>query len=159
MTEITVRKIHPEEIAEAMAILRKWNMAPREATPENPNPERTSLIQEHTFVALENGKIVGVASYLILSEEEAETASLAVDPSCKGKGIGYLLQMARLKEMKQRGFTRVHTETDRPETIQWYVEKFGYKIVGTNPKKHEFSLKDVDHWTVLKLNLSELPDL
>jgi N-acetylglutamate synthase-like GNAT family acetyltransferase len=156
MNDITIRKINPGELPQAMAILEKWNMAPRAATAETPNPERESLILEHTFVALDAGKIVGVCSYLILSEEEAETASLAVDPECKGKGVGFQLQVARLKEMKQRGFRRVHTETDRPETIRWYIEKFGYKVVGTNPKKHDFSLKDVGFWTVLKLDLSTL---
>jgi len=153
MEKIEIRKIKTGEIETAMAILEKWNMAPRAATAENPNPERESLLPEHTFVALDDKKIVGVCSFLILSHEEAETASLAVDPAYKGKGIGYALQIARLKEMKVRGFTRVHTETDRQETISWYIKKFGYKVVGTNPKKHDFSLHDVDHWTILKLDL------
>lgn len=153
MGNLIIRKIEGDEIGSAMKILEKWNMAPRKATSENPHPERDSLIQENTFVALMGKKIVGVCSYLILSEEETETASLAVDPKFKGKGIGYALQLARLKEMKERGFKRVHTETDRPETIDWYIRKFGYKVVGTNPKKHDFSLKDVDRWTVLSLDL------
>ena len=41
----------------------------------------------------------------------------------------------------------------RPETIRWYVERFGYRIVGSNPKKHDFSLPGVDSWTVLELDL------
>ena len=156
MKNIKIRKIEDSEIDAAMAILEKWNMAPRGTSPEVPNPERESLIKEHTFIALEKKKIIGVCSYLILSEEEAETASLAVDPSFKGKGIGFALQVARLKELKKRGFKRVHTETDRPETINWYIKKFGCKIVGTNPKKHDFSLPDVDLWTVLKLDLENI---
>jgi N-acetylglutamate synthase-like GNAT family acetyltransferase len=155
MHDIKIRKFIPDDLPVVNAILEKWNMAPRAATADVPNPERESLIPEHTFVALDEGKIVGVCSYLILSKDEAETASLAVSPECKGKGVGYKLQLARLKEMKERGFKRVHTETDRPETIQWYIDKFGYKKVGTNPKKHTFSLPDVDFWTVLKLNLTE----
>jgi hypothetical protein len=63
------------------------------------------------------------------------------------------LQSARLDEMRRRGIRRVRTEADRPETIRWYVEMFGYRIVGTNPKKHAFSLEDVDFWTVLELDL------
>ncbi|MFW5804020.1 MAG: GNAT family N-acetyltransferase [bacterium] len=156
MGNLIIRKIKGDEIESAMKILEKWNMAPRKATSENPYPERDSLIQENTFVALMGEEIVGVCSYLILSEEETETASLAVDPKYKGKGIGYALQLARLKEMKERSFKRVHTETDRPETIDWYIRKFGYKVVGTNPKKHDFSLKNVDHWTVLKLDLENI---
>lgn len=76
-----------------------------------------------------------------------------MDPAYKGKGIGYRLQMARIEEMKSRGFQTLRTETDRPETIHWYIEKFGYRKVGVNPKKHEFSLPEVDYWTVLELDL------
>ncbi|MCK5539108.1 MAG: GNAT family N-acetyltransferase [Bacteroidales bacterium] len=156
MENFKIRKIEKSEVKAAMAILEKWNMAPHKATKNIPNPERESLDLRHTFVAKIDDKIIGVCSYLVLSEEEAETASLAVDPIFKGKGVGYALQVARLKEMKTLGFSRVHTETDRQETVKWYVKKFGYKVVGTNPKKHDFSLKDVDHWTVLKLDLKNL---
>ena len=55
--------------------------------------------------------------------------------------------------MKKQGFKKIHTETDRPEIIDWYVKKFGYKVVGKNKKKHSFSLEDVDYWTVLELDL------
>ena len=156
MEGIEIRKIRKDELPMAIAILEKWNMAPQAMSSEIPSPERESLIVEHTFVALDNEKIIGVCSYLILSKEEAETASLAIDPTYKGKGIGYKLQVTRLREMKKRGFSKVHTETDRQETINWYINKFGYKIIGTNPKKHDFSLKDIDFWTVLKLDLTKL---
>jgi predicted N-acetyltransferase YhbS len=96
---------------------------------------------------------VGVGSYLLHSDALAETASLAVSPEVKGSGIGARLQVARLEEMLARGIRRVRTETDRPETIAWYQRKFGYRIVGSNPKKHAFSLPDVDVWTVLELDL------
>ncbi|MBI3223125.1 MAG: hypothetical protein HYZ46_08735 [Nitrosomonadales bacterium] len=56
--------------------------------------------------------------------------------------------------MKQHGISKVRTETDRPETIDWYIKKFGYRIVGTHRKKHDFSLPDVDFWTVLELDLT-----
>lgn len=62
-----------------------------------------------------------------------------------GRGVGSRLQEARLEEMCMRGIRRVHTESDRPARIQWYVERFGYRIVGSTPKKHEFSLADVDN--------------
>ena len=78
---------------------------------------------------------------------------MAVDPSCRGLGVGYLLQRARLKEMKEIGIRKVHTETDREDTIDWYIRKFAYVRVGSNPKKHDFSLPDVDEWTVLQLDL------
>ncbi len=57
--------------------------------------------------------------------------------------------------MRRRGVRRVRTETDRPATVRWYVRRFGYRIVGNNPKKHVFSRPDVDHWTVLNLDLAD----
>lgn len=151
--EITIKKMGPDDLNEVLAVLEKWNMAPLQPTPEIPDPERSSIHIENSFVATDGGKVVGVASYILLSQVSAETASLAVDPAYNGRGIGYMLQMARLREMKARGINRVQTETDRPQTIRWYVEKFGYRIVGTNRKKHAFSLPNVDFWTVLELDL------
>jgi predicted N-acetyltransferase YhbS len=134
-------------------LLSKQNMAPMTPTPEIPEPERSSINVQNTFVATDGDIIVGVGSYIILSEGFAETASLAVDPDYQSKGIGYRLQGMRLKEMKEKGIKKVRTETDSPETVRWYIEKFGYKVVGKNKKKHAFSLPDVDYWTVLELDL------
>lgn len=117
------------------------------------NAERSEIVVENAFVAVVDGEIVGTAGWFALSDDVAETASLAVDPAYRGLGIGYRLQSARLDAMRERGFERVRTETDRPATIRWYIEKFGYRKIGTNPKKHAFSLPDVDEWTVLELDL------
>lgn len=153
MTETRIRKMREEDLPRAMEILAAWNMAPRALTPDQPEVERSAIAVENAFVAEQEGRIVGVAAYFVLGGGWAETASLAVDPSVKGGGIGFLLQQARLDEMRRRGISRVRTETDRPATIRWYVERFGYRVVGTNPKKHSFSLPEVDRWTVLELDL------
>jgi len=150
---IKIRKMLPQDYDAVINILAAWNMAPVTPSKEIPNPERSAINIKNTFVALDGDKIVGVASYIDLSGDLAETASLAVNPRCKGSGIGFKLQEARLQEMVQKGFKCVRSETDRPETINWYVKKFGYRIVGKNPKKHSFSLLDVDSWTVLELDL------
>lgn len=148
--EIRIRKMRTEDLEGAMSILRQWNMAPRQ---DLTDAERSEIRVENSFVAERGDRIVGTASYIVHSPEEAETASLAVDPEFRGLGIGARLQEARLREMHERGVRRVRTETDRPATIRWYVEKFGYEKLGTNPKKHEFSLPDEDEWTVLELDL------
>lgn len=150
MSDVVIRKMHDEDVPVAMELLAKWNMAPRVG---DADAERSGIEVPHSFVAEFEGRIVGTCSYLLLAKDVAETASLAVDPSVKGQGVGYRLQQARLDEMRARGMKKVRTETDRPETIRWYVERFGYRIVGSNPKKHEFSLPDVDTWTVLELDL------
>jgi 3-keto-5-aminohexanoate cleavage enzyme len=153
MSRIIIRKMTPADMVHVMDILKKWNMAPVPPSKETPDPERSTINIGNTFVAVSDDKLVGVGSYLEVDDEVAETASLAVDPLYKGKGIGFRLQVARLKEMKDRGYLRVRTETDRPETIQWYIRKFGYRKIGQNPKKHAFSLANVDLWTVLELDL------
>jgi len=153
MTETVVRRMRPADLPAAMEILRRWNMAPRPPSAAEPDPERSGLDVGKSFVAEVGGRIVGVASWIDHGGGLAETASLAVDPEQKGRGIGALLQEARLAEMRALGARKVRTETDRPETIAWYVAKFGYRVVGRNPKKHEFSLPGVDHWTVLELDL------
>ncbi len=148
--EVLIRPMVEEDVPACMAILDSWQMAP---TPEREDAERSGILVENAFVAVHRGRIVGTAGWFPLCQEVAETASLAVDRSCRGLGVGRLLQEARLTAMRERGFKRVRTETDRPETIRWYKEKFGYREVGRNPKKHPFSLPDVDEWTVLELEL------
>ena len=154
MSDVVIRKMRASDVDDAMALLDRWNMAPRAATDDQPDVERSGLDVARSFVAHQGDRLVGVASYLVHSDELAETASLAVDPTIRGAGIGFRLQEARLAEMREQGIRRVRTETDRPETIDWYIRKFGYRKVGTNPKKHDFSLGDVDFWTVLELELS-----
>jgi predicted N-acetyltransferase YhbS len=153
VSEIRIRKMLPEDLPAVIAILERWNMAPRRPTPEVPDPERSGISVENGFVAEIEGRIVGACSYYLLGDGNAETASLAVDPSVRGRGVGHRLQQARMDEMRRRGVTRVRTEADRVETIRWYVERFGYRIVGRNPKKHDFGVSTVDHWTLLELDL------
>jgi predicted N-acetyltransferase YhbS len=153
---IVIRKMREEDRPRVMEILARWNMTPISPSAERPDPERTTVAADGTaFVAVMGEQVVGVASYILHGHRSAETASLAVDPSCRGTGIGEMLQQARLTELKLRGIERLRTECDRPEVVDWYVRKFGYRVVGKNPKKHQFSLADVDHWTVLELDLRQ----
>jgi predicted N-acetyltransferase YhbS len=150
---IFIRKMAEADMVAVMNILAQWNMAPRRPCREVPNPERSAINVANTFVACDDGTVVGVASYIEHSADLAETASLAVDPGYKGQGVGFRLQEARLREMAEKGFKTVRSETDRPETIAWYITRFGYRAIGSNPKKHSFSLPGVDTWTVLELDL------
>lgn len=152
-TLAVIRKMRAEDMASVMALLAQWNMAPIPASEVITAPEQDHLEVGNTFVAELKGRVVGVSSYLTLDENKAETASLAVDPEYLGCGIGYQLQQARLEEMRGKGIVHIRTESDRPEVIRWYVDKFAYRITGTNPKKHGFGRTDCDHWTVLELDL------
>lgn len=154
-TQVLIRKMRVEDTAPAMALLSQWNMAPVQASSSIPQPERDHLELDNTFVAILKGDLVGVASWLRIDATHAETASLAVDRDFIGCGIGRKLQEARIAEMRSKGIVQVRTEADRPEVIRWYIDKFGYRVVGTNQKKHAFSLAEQDCWTVLELQLNK----
>jgi predicted N-acetyltransferase YhbS len=153
--KILIRKMRSEDMHAAMDILSGWNMAPFGPTSEIADPIRSSLDIDNSFVALDGDKIVGVCSYVIHTPEIAETASLAVYAEYQGKGIGYSLQVARLRAMKAKGIRKLITHADRPETIGWYVRKFGYKKTGKEKKKHPWSRHDIDYRTVLELDLDK----
>jgi GNAT superfamily N-acetyltransferase len=150
-----IRKMRVEDTAPAMALLSQWNIAPVQASSSIPQPERDHLELDNTFVAILRGKLVGVASWLRIDATHAETASLAVDRDFIGCGVGRKLQEARIAEMRSKGIVQVRTEADRPDVIRWYIDKFGYRVVGTNQKKHAFSLVEQDYWTVLELQLNK----
>lgn len=150
--DVIIRPMRESDVPTALEILKQWNMAPR---PEEPDAERSRIDVARSFVAERDGKILGTASYIVLGPATAETASLAVDPESRGLGLGYRLQAARLDAMWAQGVRHVRTETDRPETVRWYTEKFGYVRTGTAAKKHDFSVSGIDHWVVLELDLAD----
>jgi 3-keto-5-aminohexanoate cleavage enzyme len=153
IVEIIIRKMETADMDAAIRVLEEWNLGLLSPVPADPETGSDSIDIENSFVALDGEAVVGVASYIVWSEGLAETVSLGVDSRYRGTGIGYRLQMARLEEMKKRGIKTVLTETDRPETVNWYIRKFGYSITGKRRKKHPYSLPDVDYWTVLELDL------
>lgn len=151
-----IRKMKEEDCASAEGLLAQWNMAPVQAVDGQPvDPGCAALPLENSFVAEDEGRIVGVASFVVHPGGEAETAFLAVDRAWRGRGVGEALQHARLKEMKTRGIRRVRTEADRPETIAWYLKKFPYRQAGTKKKMTPYSLSDVNEWTVLVMDLKD----
>ena len=154
--KVIIRKMREQDLPRVTEILAHWNMMPRLPTPALPDVESTGLEKlGAAIVAVVVDRVVGSASYILHGDRRAETGSLAVDPAWRGAGIGAQLQRARVAELKSLGVEQVYTETDRPEVVEWYVRKFGYRIAGTRLKKHAFSLLEIDRWTVLELNLRE----
>src|SRR5262245_26326525 len=98
MSEAAIRPMREDERAAVIAILAQWNMAPVAISPDVPDPETTGLVADGTtFVAVAEGRIVGVASFIEHTDAKAETVSLAVDHAWRGAGVGAQLQRARLR--------------------------------------------------------------
>jgi 3-keto-5-aminohexanoate cleavage enzyme len=152
-TYVKIRRMQADDMEDVIGLLGQWNMQPRSISQTGVLPERDHIDIDNSFVALLQNSIVGVASFLVIDPEHAETASLAVDPKLVGCGIGFQLQVERLTEMRRRGIRHVRTEADRPAVIRWYIEKFGYRKTGTAAKRHDFGDNSSTEWTVLELDL------
>lgn len=149
----------PSDSAQVLALLAYWNIAPTAPSREIPLPERTEIIIENAHVALDGDQVVGVCSYIRQTPILAEGASFGVAPAYHCRGIGEKLVLASLRERYARGIRKVRSEADRPETIRWLVERFGYRVVGKASKRHAFGAPEVEYWTVLELELDSLPEL
>jgi 3-keto-5-aminohexanoate cleavage enzyme len=141
----------PDDRAGIIAVLETANMH------HLPSSEMHDLDVGEWYVAVREGQIVGVGGFRFLSadgERVGKTTLLAVLPTERANGIGRSLQELRMRLMRDGGATRVITNADRPETIEWYKRHFGYREVGTVAKTREFGLAEVDHWTTLEAPLS-----
>ncbi len=108
------------------------------------------------LVAESEAGMVGVAGFVLMHdgrETVGKTTLLAVPPANRKEGIGAELQELRMELMRRAGAARVVTNADRPETIDWYKRRFGYREVGHVLKRHEFGLPEVDRWTTLEASL------
>ena len=106
-------------------------------------------------VARMNGRVVGFAGYKVLSETEAKTELMVVDPVCCGLGVGMQLQTIRMNEMAAMGIQTLTTNSDLPASIAWYKKHFGYQEVGRLKKEHEFGSPEIDFWTTLRVDLKQ----
>jgi 3-oxoadipate:acetyl-CoA acetyltransferase len=147
--DFVIEKAKPENRSEIIDVLAPWNLH------KIPSPEALEIDFDFFFVAKVMGKIIGVSGYQLLSQDMAETRSLAVYPEFQGSGIGKELQDIRLEAMYKAGIKKVITYTDRQETITWYKKHYRYVQTGTVKKKSDHGLKDVDIWTKLELNLTQ----
>ena len=86
---------------------------------------------EWVFVAEEEGKIVGYATYSLNREREiGEVLSNAVHPHCRGKGIGGTLHRKVLEELRREGMQAVSLVTSEKHipAIKMY-ESAGFKEI------------------------------
>lgn len=146
---VTIEKLQEEDKPQVMALLEQANMH------YIPSPEMPSISWGNYFVARLDGQVVGFAGYKMLSATEAKTELIVVDKSCRGTGLGIILQTRRMEEMVAHGAQSLITNCDRPEIIEWYKEYFGYQEIGRLKKEHEFGDSSIDSWTTLRVDLRQ----
>jgi ribosomal-protein-alanine acetyltransferase len=88
------------------------------------------------FLAAEvGGRVVGEAIALVRRHKQSvsgRTYSLAVDPACRGKGIGERLMRAMIDELGRRGARRIYLEVEASNVAaQRLYQRMGFKIIGT----------------------------
>jgi uncharacterized protein (DUF849 family)/GNAT superfamily N-acetyltransferase len=140
----------PDDRAAALAVLETANMH------HVPSAEMHDLDVGDWHVAEVGGRVVGVCGFDLIqngSGRIGKTTLMAVHPDARGLGVGIALQELRMGLMRDAGATKVVTNADRPETIEWYERHFGYRRVGEVAKLHEFGRPDVDRWTTLEAPL------
>jgi len=145
--EVVIEKARPEHRDAIFGLLETANMH------YIPSAEMPELTYDNYYVALGEGRVVGFCGFKILSETEAKTELMVVDPNLRGHGIGFRLQKHRMDIMRARGIKTLTTNSDLPATIQWYKTHFGYREVGRLKKVHEFGCPGIDHWTTLQVEL------
>ena len=143
----TIEKAKEENKQEIFRLLKQANMH------YIPSEEMPGLTYENYFVAKDNGNIVGFCGYKTLSKHDAKTELMVVDNQARGKGIGYALQLRRMEDMLNKGIRKLTTNSDLPESINWYKKHFGYSEVGKLKKIHEFGDPNIDEWITLQVDL------
>jgi len=115
--------------------------------------EMPAISYDNYFVAKLDGRIAGFCGYKILSPTEAKTELMVVHPDCRGLGIGIQLQQKRMEDMLSKGIQTLTTNSDLPQTIEWYQKHFGYRKIGELKKVNEFGDPNIDRWTTLQVDL------
>jgi 3-keto-5-aminohexanoate cleavage enzyme len=147
--EFAIERAGPDDLPSILDVMRPWNMH------HFPCSEMEDLDVDCFFVARVKGEIVGAGGYKILSQTVGKTTLLGVLPEFTGSGIGRALQDTRLEAMHRLGVKKVVTNADRPKTIDWYVNRYGYVKVGTLKKTCSYGDPEIDRWTTLELDLDE----
>lgn len=145
--EYIIEKAKPSDKEEIIEVLKPWNM-------HNIILKDPKYIDfNFYYVARVDGKIVGCAGFILLSDTKARTRLLAVYPELQGTGIGKALQDYRLEQMYKMGIKTVVTHADRDEIILWYKKHYGYKETGEKKKVEEHGLNDKSISVTMEMDL------
>lgn len=114
---IEIQEANPDAVPLALLL---------EADPEEGHV-RTYLLRSQCLVARVDGRVAGVALVLPRSAEVHELMNIAVEPVCRGRGVGTALLKWVITEVREAGAHRleVGTGTFGPQ-LAWY-QRAGFR--------------------------------
>lgn len=110
-------------------------------------------LEQRSLVATVDQAIVGFCCWDWLDRDaaQAKTVLITVLPSARGSGVGRALQQARMDAMWAAGARTIHTASDDPASVAWYIDHFGYRSLGREPichALHRFRWRDQVWWAI-----------
>ena len=95
-------------------------------------------LDTHSLVAVDGGEVLGFCCWDWYRREEraAKTVIITVARAARERGVGSLLQQARMQRMWDEGAQSIHTWSADPTSIAWYERHFGYRRLGHVPIRH-----------------------
>ncbi|BAZ51846.1 GCN5-related N-acetyltransferase [Nostoc sp. NIES-4103] len=107
---------------------------------ESLNYPNDKIIQPggHIYMARHNGKIVGTCALIKIDDDTYELAKMAVTPTARGKGVGWLLGQAAIKKVRELGAKKVFLESNTvlEPAINLY-HKLGFQKIIGQPSPYE----------------------
>ncbi len=142
---LIIRKLTTED-ADAAAELDLKSFGKKDACSRNYFFQSAQDERKEFIVAVRNGKIIACAGAEIFSDT-AEIESLAVDPDCRGQGIGKIILIKLIGAIKKRGasFMVLEVRPSNTAAIELY-KGFGFQIV----EREKNYYRDEDAWIMAR---------
>jgi amino-acid N-acetyltransferase len=112
-------------------------------------------VQEFWVATDEAGTVVGCGALHVMWEDLAEVRTVAVDPSCRGQGVGHRIVARLLEVAAEVGVSRVFCLTFEVE----FFARHGFRpILGTpvSPEVYEELLRSYDEGVAEFLDLDRV---
>ena len=144
----TVREMQLSDVAAVRELeQRTFSTTWQESAFENELKNNPTAI----YLVLEGDGLLGYAGFWAI-EHEAHITSIALDPACRGRGLGKRLMFALICRAVEAGASWVTLEVRADNVVaQSLYRRFGFYRVGVRPRYYDNS---VDAWIMWAGNLS-----
>lgn len=99
------------------------------------------------------GALVAACGHKLIAPGRGKNTLFAVHPRWRGQGLGHQLMDSALLALRRAGARTVLTNTDRPQSVAWYRDCYGYHIIGRLKKLMDFGDCSIPFWTTMELDL------